>query len=613
MDPTFLIYGIQATLRAAQAGADLYSEHSRDRKVFLPDLELPEGPRITQLVCFFSEQNSDDRLNATYPEFARCCKNGKLTDDDGAVVDAAYAVMLRIKAKAELVKAGRKDDDDANREASMLAGGRMVEQWREERKPPSAMVRFALTLTDIGLEFVGANPSILGAGSRGEKLIAAFAVNLSTLIPDNVAAFGARANFADRLLGVFLRAGLGALTDNAAIAVHDKQVAVLISGVVKPIMEVLPNNIAEQMRYRDLVDTLAGPVAATVFGFLGDNTTTYLGKRFADDRALGAVTKALFTEIQAVAAGGNVLDVLGNDGAIRLYKAALGVAVSSPALFVAANETVKTELVRDLISGFGTILRDNPRFKGQLGSALASVVVEVVGANAPALLKLKPDQPWDKIAIQILQQVIGTLGGALATNGALQLFTDDQFLQFGRIILMQVAATPGMLGIDRSEVQSIASGLAAAMAADAKLLLSADQWIRISGVAVEQAALNPGRLFGINADNAQGALAVTVIQSILKVAAESWGNGDRQGRPLLFGTTLANTIETALRALAGNVQGIAQHPEQIEQFLLVLLAQVNARHFGSQSWEKVLPLLLIPVLATGQLPSDAQIQQALAA
>lgn len=42
MDPTFIILGIQMTLRAAQAGADLYKEHARDRKVFLPNL-VPAG------------------------------------------------------------------------------------------------------------------------------------------------------------------------------------------------------------------------------------------------------------------------------------------------------------------------------------------------------------------------------------------------------------------------------------------------------------------------------------------------------------------------------------------------------------------------------------------
>lgn len=53
MNPTLLIFGIQVTLRAAQAGADRYGEHARDRKVFLPNLELPDGSRPEQLLQFF--------------------------------------------------------------------------------------------------------------------------------------------------------------------------------------------------------------------------------------------------------------------------------------------------------------------------------------------------------------------------------------------------------------------------------------------------------------------------------------------------------------------------------------------------------------------------------
>ena len=55
MNATLLVYGIQATLRAAQAGADLFGEHARDRKVFLPNLELPEASRRGQLILFLKD------------------------------------------------------------------------------------------------------------------------------------------------------------------------------------------------------------------------------------------------------------------------------------------------------------------------------------------------------------------------------------------------------------------------------------------------------------------------------------------------------------------------------------------------------------------------------
>ena len=68
MDPVILAFGIQATLRAAQAGANLYGEQARDRKIFLPDLELPTGSRPVQLAQFLTENS---QLASQCPDFVR--------------------------------------------------------------------------------------------------------------------------------------------------------------------------------------------------------------------------------------------------------------------------------------------------------------------------------------------------------------------------------------------------------------------------------------------------------------------------------------------------------------------------------------------------------------
>ena len=83
------------------------------------------------------------------------------------------------------------------------------------------------------------------------------------------------------------------------------------------------------------------------------------------------------------------------------------------------------------------------------------------------------------------------------------------------MVLAQVAQTPGMLGIQRTEVQSIIVGMAEAMAVDDNLLLSADEWTTIVGIAAQKAAANPGRLFGLSVDDQGSALAVKVIKSVL--------------------------------------------------------------------------------------------------
>lgn len=612
MSTQLIVFGIQAALRAAQAGADLYREHARDRKVFLPDLELPEGTRSVQLLRFLIENpglaGSDPTLEAIWDPQHR-----ELTSLDPDRIDAAYAVMLEHKAKQTLLEEGR-SEDAAGREAKMLAAGRMVEQWREERKPPSPIVRMALTLTDIGLEYVSSEPSILGEGSRGEKLIVAFAENMSALIPNEVDAFGPRTDFSDRVLGIFLRAGLGTLSSNASLVFRDEDVARLVEGVTKPVVDALPTSLAKQIRYRDLVDALASPAAEAAFKLLADNTETYLGKGFANDKALGAVTTALFQEIQSVSAGGSVVDAFSEQGLIRLYQAGLGVAVDRPELFVDSNGSAKSDLFKELLSGTASILREHPRFTGPVGASLAAMAVSAVGSNAPALLKLDPNEPWENVAVAALEQLTKGLSEGLS-KGALEAFTDTQLLELGRIVLTQMAKTPGMLGTERTEVQAIVAGVAEAMAADDNLLLSSDEWLSIAAVAAEKAAANPGRLFRLSTDDAGGALAATVIKSVLQAASEAWGADGRADRPLLFGETLARAVEAAIEALAGNIAALAQAPEILDQFLADLLerAAQAPEKYGSQALLNVIRGFIGSVFATGNLPSDQDIEQALAA
>ncbi len=618
MDPKLLIFGIQATLRAAQAGADLYGEHARDRKVFLPDLELPVGSKSVQLQRFLTD---NQQLASNTPGLSEIWDDEKksLNTREPEIIEDAYAIMLQHEAKLQLIKDG-KDENDAKYEARMLAAGRMVEQWREERRPPSPMIRMALTLTDIGLEFVGANPSILGVGSRGERLIVAFAKNMTVLIPDDVTDFGPKTNFADRVLGIFLRAGLGTLADNASAVYKDEDIAKLIAGVTKPIVEVLPDSISKQMVYRDLVDALAGPSAEAAFKLLAENTEAYLGKDFAKEEALGAVTSALFQEIEKTAFSGSIVDVFSEQGLIRLYQAGLSVAVERPGLFVGDKESAKTELFRELLSGAAGTLLAHPRFKGPVGALLAAMVIEVVGHNAPALLKLNPNDPWERVAAKVLKQLTTELSDAMnnvddhgSVKGALISFSDGQVLELARVILAQVAQTPGMLGIDRSELQSIVAGMAQAMAADDNLLLSADEWIKIAGVAAQKAASNPGRLFGLSAEDPGDALAVTAIKAVLKVAGDTWTKDARSDHPLLYGETLTSAIEALIEALAANVTAITAQPELIEQFLRKLLdkASEDPEKFGSQALLNVFQAFIGNVLANGSLPTDQDIEKVL--
>lgn len=614
MNHALIVLGIQATLRAAQAGADLYGEHARDRKVFLPNLDLPEGSRSDQLFLFLKENRQFIGKTQAFSDIWNE-QHQLITTDDKKLIDDAYAHMLQHRAALELQKEG-KDEEDIKVESQMLAGGRMVEQWREERKPPSAFVRMALTLTDIGLEFVASDPSIFGVGTRGEKLIVAFANNMEELIPDSVAAFGAKINFADRVLGVFLRAGLAGLSSNASIVFGDDDIAQLFLGVTKPIVDTLPGDINKQIDYRKMVDALAGPSAEAAFKILAENTENFLGKGFSKGKALGAVTSEFFEKVSEISGEDSFINVFSEQGLIRIYQAGLRIAVERPELFTGQVDSAGKRLFKRLLSGTAETLREYPRFKGPVGSSLVAMGVEAIGQQAPSLLKLNSDEPWEKIAIAAIDQVIAGLSEALENTGpdglpkgALKAFSDEHLLELGRVVLAQAAKTPGMLGIKKIELQNILSGVAEAMAKDENLLLTADDWLSIAGLAAAKAAANPGRLFGISANDQASAMALTVIGSVLKVAGNAWTTEGRSNHSLLFGETLEAVLMAVIDAMGGDISGLYNQPDIVGRFLDVLISKAsdNPDKFGSDSIVRIFQVLVGSILSDGALPTDDEI------
>jgi hypothetical protein len=129
-------------------------------------------------------------------------------------------------------------------------------------------------------------------------------------------------------------------------------------------------------------------------------------------------------------------------------------------------------------------------------------------------------------------------------------------------------------------------------------------------VAVQKAATDPGRLFGLSADDPAGALAVPVLRAILATAADVWSQNGRSGKPLLFGQTLAGVLEAALEALGGNITALVNEQDLIEQFLKVLLkkASENPAKFGSQAFLNIFETFITAVLATGVLPTGQEIE-----
>ena len=596
MDILLLTAGVKASLRAAQAGIDLYAERAADKAIFLPDIELPPATIADEITRFLN----DNPQHKTQPPFASGWSNmpPMWSESDAQKEQDCIAKYIELKAAAGLIDLPTNQRDE-------LIGGRMVEQWRASKQPPTAWSRVALTLVDIGIEFVSAYPSVMGENSKGETLVLAFAQNLSQLIPDDITDMGNRSDFESRLMGIFLRAGLTTLINDDKTIIENTDVKHLVNGIIKPINDALPETFEEQIRYNAVIEAFISDSAAAAFSIIATKTDVYLGDKFSDDKALGAVTSALLKATAATTAAEDITAVVGKSGVQALYKSVLRVAAAKPELFI--SEGVGGDhhdlLVQMFSNTASIILRESANgLSREMALAIATMVIDTVGENASLLLKLDNDKPWESVAIELVENISASVSTALSSNQRIQLFTQQQQFEYIRIVLKHSAETPEMLGSRNAELNAVIAGVAAIMAADEKLLISNQGWLQIVATASQIASLNPEKLFGIDPEAAVNSFAVSVIKPIVEVATQAL---ETMPTTPLRGQTLSTVLQMVFESLAGNVLAVANQPDLIKAYMQDLATKIaqDPLQWGSESILDHIEETLQVVLATGSLPT----------
>jgi hypothetical protein len=588
MNPALILFGIQSVIRLGRVTNEALEQWARDDEAIFPEIKEPDLDREVYVNAFFIQDKYSQYVEGDGAPFAEYWSDSAVIPKKTAI-DALFTASVKIVAE----KGG-----DTNRTLAPSAVF-LVKQWNPGKGPISPWARIILTAGDIALEYVAADPSILGLGGNGEKLIAAYAKNLSDLLPDD-GNFGPKENFAQRLTGVFLRAGLDTISRNPEWLVSEEHLQELISSSVKPLAKALPDTITEQLKWREVTDAIMGPAASAALETVAKHQTAFLGSDFKPDKALGAVTQALFLE----AAKDGLKDQFARDGLIGLYKAALNVAAEKPRLFL-KGEGPDVDFARDVFSKFAKVFKDSPPpFDGEVIVALASASLEAVGNNVHRFAD--DTDPWAQTAADMMQSLTLKFKDALDTNKKLNdAFTREQLIELGRILLSRMAETPRMVLGSGSEVyEGLLTAVAAAMKEDKNLLLSGDDWIQIVETAAEEAAANPARLFQFDPDDPDDILAAKLIRVVLKSANEILKAPDLKGKTVLFGKTLRGAIIVVLRATSGNPQDAQKTLTQIEELVkqLNLFVAENHNRFGSKEWLRLFRVLLGELLDGKGLP-----------
>ena len=587
MNTALIMYGIESVVRLGRVSIDALEQQARDAEAVFPQVDLANFNPRTHVASFFTKSDAHKAYvigdDAPYAEFWANTQ----PKQDRASIDALVAAAFKIEAERQ----------GAGDRARRAGAAMMVRQWSDASKPLSPWGRIVLSAGDIVLEYVAANPSVLGGDGNGEKLIAAFASNLSELLPDD-GKFGAKEQFLERLAGAFLKAGLGAIADNPGWVASEEHITRLLSESLTPLRDAFPADIAAQLRWDDVSAALAGPVASAALRTVASHQSAFLGQDFATEKAVGAVTRAVLLE----AADTGLSDSFTQDGLVGLYTAIVGVAAEQPQLFIGGDNSGSDAFARQVFADLmGTLKRSPPPFDSEVGVQLAGVALGVVRDQLGRFAK---DSDWQQTVSDVLDVLFSRLSEAIRTNEKLSVvLSRSQLTAIGRIILENIAESPRLLlGSDEEPWEGVLSAVTAAMAADEDLLLSGDDWIDIAAVAAREAAANPGRLFKLD-DTGADVIAGEIITALLEAASEGLKLSSKE-QSVLFGKTLSRAIEIALRASSGNLAAAIEHIATIRQLAIELNTFVleHADRYGSKEWLQLFRRLLSGVLAGAGIP-----------
>ncbi len=587
MDPALIVLGIRAVVRVSRTASAAYAQYVRDRAVLLPSLDYPPFGTLDFIRDMLAEPDERWRILGDGPLAGSwdADTNAPRRDVPGAE-EALYLAAVQIFAQRRAVAAKLAPERGAE-----VAGEQLIAQWGKDEGPMRPLGRLVSVLADVALEFVGANPGVLGVGGNGEKLLGAFAANLAELIPDDAADRGPRSQFAEQVVGIVLRAGLDTLSRKPETVAGSRTLQQLVRTIVPPVVRQLPATLSEQSRWRDVVESLLGPAAGAAIATVAVEARALPGPE-AGGGALGALTQAMLEEANRQGGASRLTEA----GWVGLYRTALGLAVERPELFGRTDAPLAT--AQALFRGVGAVLGGAPPpFDGDLGGDVAVAALEAVRTGGTRGVD---GAAWPQGVAALVGQVTAGIAAGLydPASGPRGPLSRRQLGDLARLFVTQAARVPGLVAGAGQELGGLVETVARLIARDEHGLLAPDDWLSIASTAANEGLAQPGRLF----DAAHGGPGVAAVTALLSAAAAA----DRTQGDVLFGTTLRDATVAALRAAAGSTAKPARTEAAIRDLAVRLTAIARDRpgRVGSAQWLSLFRSTVAGVIEAGAVHLD---------
>jgi hypothetical protein len=632
MSPAIFFAGVSGLIRIGQAAQEAYRSNLRDRPIelFVPPEFIKTREQLLSMAFVDIFEHHKDLCAPS------CRFEGLFANLGGRPVPAAGAEpMFEDVLAFYKTKHWSREPEDAKRfgDIDLKVSPLLVLTHKEWLDPNqrSPWAKLGLDLAHVAVDFIAAQPEILGLSRRTTEIVGALAPNLSALLADDPGANEGAQGRGSRLVKLFFRASLETIAERPELFVSEDRWKPVVAGIVVPFKEYIeaePSPGREFLAHERLRETIRGPIAHAVLTAVSAEADSFLTGRFGGDQALGAVARCV---LGAVATSDqkdfDLRRVFSEEGAAMIFRSALDVAEKQPDLFV-KGIGLEGDAGRQFLRLIAGSIRNGPApfdFRSGLAPQIASLSIQVAGDYVAARLRADAgDGVWASVGTDVATNIIGQIvqgfqeGVGGRRNAFARVFQLEQASDVLRIIATHVAENPAMLLGDEanSEVSRIAKGVASLIAHQTSGRLTGEDWRAVVSTTLQLAAANPGALFGVaDDDRPESDVAVVLVTTVLEVVGRNVGERRASGG-ILFGRTLRDAITATLSAASSNLflptdfvadeEGRSRfdlHVEALKKFVTELLGHAAGDNrdlrMSASEWLYVYRHFIAQVLAKG--------------
>lgn len=599
---------VSSVIRVGTLTRDVYNQYSEEKPILLPDTAMPDGNMLPDL-------HAAHRDNDKFRKAVSKGTPGGLLWNDGqpAQEDLKSLWLIKYHAEQEALIASNGKHPPPSINAGSIVGGVLVAQWAKGDGPPKPWARLLVGLADVGLEFISVNPKLLGVGGDGEKLIGAIAEAISSAIPNDVNAgtFGPKEAFAERLGSLVLRSTLSVLSEQPELVADKDHVQELMKAALPHVVEKLPTDASKRANWRAVMDALAGPAVSSALRSVAKNQEDFLGSSVASDKAAGLMVSATLENI----ADTGLRNIFSDASLKTLVDSVIRTAAENPEIVFGAvinqdlNDPENLNTAREAaLKAFSVVTKSLAEGEKLFGeNFVISVSVSAIDLTRSILSNNKKNTAgWNDVGVLVTDKLLVGFKGGLGTDGLkASVFSEKTLADLGRTILQEVVKNPQLVTTSHAKnLEGVVRAVASAIAADDDLLLTIDDWKEVARIAAQEAAMNPGRLFGLKSDSHAGETAASIISNLIRSAAIDKGN-EQEGFGAVFrGSVLREALVIALRSIAAHPKVPTLNIDSVAGLIVAIQNAAAQREtmFGGKEALRLFRSFLPQVIEQGTLP-----------